>query len=151
MKYFLLMFIGFINCNNQQIEKNPFWGHWRISCQKGSGFLDISKNDSVLMEVNSNQIYIKARGKLKSLGNEKSYEVYYVEADDLGRGGMLLAWDEFSSERMICKLTFDSNEKMQLEWYGFFNMNTKSYDWAKETDFLQFDNLNYPKCLEKCR
>lgn len=151
MKYFILILFGFINCNNQQIQKNPFEGHWKISCEKGSVFLNISENDSVLIEVNSNQIYVKARGKLNSLGNEKSYEIYFVETEDLGRGGMLLDWDEFSSDRMICKLSFDSNKKMQLKWFGFFNITTSNYEWVKETDLMQFDTLNYPKYLEKCK
>jgi hypothetical protein len=54
MKYFILILFRFINCNNQQIQKNPFEGHWKISCEKGSVFLNISENDSVLIEFKSN-------------------------------------------------------------------------------------------------
>ena len=130
--------------------KNPFEDTWKISCKNGSGFLKINGNDSVLVEVNSNQIYINAHGIKKTKGNITFYDIYFVETDDLGRGSMQLNWDKFSKEKMICKLILNNEGKMELEWFGFHNINTKKYEWAKKADFMLMDTLNYPKCLEKC-
>lgn len=150
-KIIIFLMLSVTQCFGQaKNESNVFEGDWKVSCKQGSGFIQINKDYSILMEVNSNQIYISCFGIKKVYDEYQILEIFLIEPDDLGHGGMNLNWNFFSKNKMIGKLLFNNEYKMEFEWFGFYNDKKKKYEWVDNIDFILSDNKNYPVCLEKC-
>lgn len=119
-----------------------FLGRWSINCENAKGII-VTEMGNILMEVNNNQIYITALGHKK----EKILTIFLDEPEDLGRGGMMLDWQNFSKENPIADLKLETKNSAQLTWYGFFNKIQKAHEWADKPDFVVKQN---PVILEKC-
>ena len=122
-------------------------GTWRISCDEGSGSLNIN-NKNVFMEVNSNQIYIDALAKKK---NDSIYNLYLNSPKELGAGGMRLDWDNFSKDSIIGKINYNvQNNIIKFSWLGFYNEKTKKRDWTENSDFQliaeEIKDIKLTKC-----
>jgi len=120
-----------------------FTGRWSPDCEKVGG-IHIHHKNNILIEVNSNQIYIRSHGEQ----NQKILSIFLDEPDDLGRGGMMLPWGEFSNKKPIAKMAISSENYSQVYWYGFYNKKTNAYEWTKEPDFL---GNTLPAIFNKCK
>ncbi|TBW06742.1 hypothetical protein E0E50_20090 [Azotobacter chroococcum subsp. isscasi] len=120
-----------------------FTGRWSPDCEKVGG-INIYHESNILIEVNSNQIYIKSHGEQ----SQKILSIFLDEPNDLGRGGMMLPWDEFSNEKSIAKMVLSSEKHSQVYWYGFYNKETNAYEWTTEPDFL---GNTLPVIFNKCK
>lgn len=120
-----------------------FTGRWSPDCEKVGG-IHIHNKNNILIEVNSNQIYIKSHGEQ----NQKTLSIFLDEPEDLGRGGMMLPWGDFSNEKPIAKMALSSENYSQVYWYGFYNKETNAYEWTTEPDFL---GNALPAIFNKCK
>lgn len=110
---------------------------WAINCDSGLGYITLKKNNSELV-VNSNQIVISA----STNKNEESKISFFLnEPLDLGRGGMMLKWEDFSKQKPIAMANINGSE-MHLSWYGFFDSKQDKYVWVSESDFSSKNNKN---------
>ena len=77
-------------------------------------------------EVNSNQIYIKARAKYRFYSPSITImEIFLVEPDDLGLGGMKLNWNGFSGTHKIAEIRAFKNQSVEFQWFGFYDKEKK--------------------------
>ncbi|WP_438711318.1 hypothetical protein ACSTS3_22710 [Aquimarina muelleri] len=106
-------------------------GYWSNNCQEGSGYVDISENNTLKIEVNSNQVYLKGRYK-----NIKSnfFNIYFT-SKDLGRGGSSLDWVNYDKDSIIGTLKLIDKKYANFNWLGFYNKKTKKREWVDNTDF----------------
>lgn len=116
--------------NTYQEQKN-ITGRWSPDCEKTTGIY-IESTKEILIEVNSNQIYISAHAEL----NNKNFTIYLTNPNELGRGGLMLDWENFSRESPIAKLAPLSEKSARFSWFGFYNTETKSYEWKEEPSFM---------------
>lgn len=115
---------------------------WAIDCvsRKGSVILD-QKNADII--VNSNQIVIST--KVVRIDNKMSF---FLEGPaDLGRGGMMLNWDDFSSDKSIADAEMNGNN-INLSWKGFFEKSAFKYVWVSESEFTPPHNKNYVTLMQ---
>lgn len=108
----------------------PVEGYWKGDCE-GLGFIDIKKDNSFVLEVSSNQIYLK--GKLYRSNKSNVYEVKY-ESSDVGRGGAELEWSNYEKDSIVAKVYFYNEEKAKIDWHGFYNRKTNVRDWVNGSD-----------------
>lgn len=115
-------------------------GLWKgyIDCEMASGSFDIGKKNPIHIEVNSNQIYIAANVAKQDGG---VYKVYLKEPEDLGSGGSLRPWSDYSTNKPIAELLHDGN-KLAFRWFGFYNKVTHSYEWVNEPDWFSTGNFD---------
>ncbi|WP_349572242.1 hypothetical protein [Azotobacter salinestris] len=121
---------------------SAFIGRWSSDCEKFGG-IHIYQKNNILIEVNSNQIYVRSHGEQ----NQKNLSIFLDAPDDLGRGGMMLPWNKFSNEKPIAEMTLNSETYSQVIWHGFYNKETNTYEWATEPDFL---GNTLPAIFNKC-
>lgn len=120
-------------CADQpSIAPNTFVGRWSPDCANIQGF-QIKEDDSALIEVNSNQIYVTA--KIASKATDV-ISLSYVQPADLGAGGMRLQWTKFSRKMPIAKISRRARDQAELDWYGFYESTKKQFVWKSEPDFL---------------
>ncbi|MFJ7316681.1 hypothetical protein ACIQVE_28905 [Pseudomonas sp. NPDC098747] len=118
-------------------------GRWSPDCDTIGG-ITIKENNRIFMEVNSNQIYITSRGK-----NEAGRINFFLDAPaDLGRGGMMLKWDNFSKQRPIAKFEQTSSHSATVEWLGFYDEKSKAGVWLDEPDFVRAEKKEFSKCSD---
>ena len=110
---------------------------WAIDCESGIGNILFKNKDEAEMIVNSNQIVVGAA----VVRNDNSLSFFLEEPLDLGRGGMMLDWDEFSKKNAIADAVI-SGDKMKLSWKGFFEKNTSKYMWKADSDFSALSDKN---------
>lgn len=103
-------------------------GNWYQSCDEDSYHLHVSVNHSGIMEIVSNQIYVKVN--FLSAGN--SIDLIYLEPEDLGRGGMMYDWSIYSKEKPIANIKQEKNDELLFRWNGFFNEKKKKYELVNE-------------------
>ena len=158
MKTILLMPIiwFFFTCNNYPSNKIKFddatlKGVWKISCEEGSGFMKYINKDSILIEANSNQIYILAKAEYSIKKDTLIGKIFLTEPDDLGAGGMSLNWDNYSTTKEIAEFRMFDSKIIELRWLGFFNEKSKEREWVEKIDWLVNPNQNNPICLQKCK
>jgi hypothetical protein len=135
---------------SSEISSN-FWGKWRADCER-SGSITINKYNPIKIEVNSNQIFIKAIAKIDEAEPMRML-VYFQETADLGRGGMNLSWSNFSTNKPIATLQFlpSQKDKLHFIWFGFYNEATKQYEWKTQADWNNNDvpfNNTLLRCFE---
>jgi hypothetical protein len=119
-------------------------GRWSPDCERISG-INIHDYKKIIIEINSNQIYILATGTIT--GNILAIALEAPE--DLGRGGMMLEWDNFSKTIPIAKMELISESTSTVEWLGFYNDRLKSRAWLNEPDFLTAENKVFSKCKDQ--
>ncbi|RQM70677.1 hypothetical protein [Aeromonas enteropelogenes] len=116
---------------------------WAIDCSAGKGYITF-KDSKVDMVVNSNQIVISA----DVIKNDDKLAFFLDEPIDLGRGGMMLDWDSFSSKKAIAEAVVREH-KIIFSWRGFFDKNTSKYLWVSDADFSS-PTVNSAVTLTKC-
>ncbi len=122
---------------------DAFLGRWSTDCENTRG-INIPNTNNIAIEVNNNQIYINATSTPKG----KTLTIYLHETEDLGRGGMMLDWQNFSKSNPIAHLDLSSKYSAQLTWNGFFNKVKNKYEWTHEPDLIKKQN---PATLAKCK
>lgn len=119
-------------------------GRWSPNCEKISG-INIYDHKKIIIEVNSNQIYILSTGAI----SDDTLTITLKSPEDLGRGGMMLEWDEFSKKIPIAKMKLISEDKSKVEWLGFYNDRLKNRTWISEPDFLVTENNIFSRCKDQ--
>ena len=92
--------------------------------------------------MNSNQIYILSTGSIKN----DTLIITLNSPEDLGRGGVMLEWNNLSKETPIAKMKIISERKSKVEWLGFYNNKLKTSVWLNEPDFLSTESDIFYKC-----
>lgn len=121
-----------------------FIGDWRISCEEGSGYIQVLSLDSIFIEINSNQIYVISKGVIK----KNILYVYLVAPGELGMGGMNLNWNNFSRNEPIAELLFKKKDA-ELKWKGFYNTKKLKYEWVEGPDWF-LGNYKNRVLLKNC-
>ncbi len=148
--FFIVLTVLLYSFSNKSLEEN-LKGKWKITCDNSSGFVHIVDDENIIIEVNSNQIYIKARAKYRFYSTYITIvEIFLVEPDDLGLGGMKLNWNDFSGAHKIAEIRVFQNQSVELQWFGFYDKEKKIYVWEKEMEFILDSPQEYPICLKKC-
>jgi hypothetical protein len=119
-------------------------GRWSPNCAEING-INIYDQKKITIEVNSNQIYIHSTGTI----SDDTLTITLKSPEDLGRGGMMLEWDNFSNEKPIAKIKFISEDKSKVEWLGFYNERLKNRTWVSEPDFLTTGNNIFSRCKDQ--
>lgn len=120
-----------------------FVGRWSPNCYAPRGF-NIKNNGNAIIEVNSNQIYINSHIVYK---NDKTIYIVLDSPEDLGRGGMNLNWESFSTSLPVADFTLTSNNTAIAKWHGFYDKSVQDYLWVKEPDFVdESDTIELSKC-----
>lgn len=127
---------------SKELAAEAFLGRWSHDCENAKG-ITITNIKNISIEVNNNQIYINAFGTRKG----RTLTIFLNEPEDLGRGGMMLDWPNFSKEKPIAGLDLKSDRSANLTWNGFFNEEKNNYEWIDEPDFAEKKN---PIILKKC-
>ena len=102
---------------------------WAVDCDSGVGSITIRERNADLV-VNSNQILIST----KVVRDGEGMSFYLEEPIDLGRGGMMLHWDDFSTKEKIAHGIL-RGQNMVFSWKGFFDRKISKYVWVSESDF----------------
>ncbi|MGM5630051.1 hypothetical protein O2K51_04035 [Apibacter raozihei] len=126
-------------------KKNIINGNWGYSCESPAS-ISIKNENNILFAVMSNQIYIRA--KLKEIEPNK-FELYLIEPDDLGPGGMRMNWSNFSKNRAIATIDLLKNGTVNFLWIGFYDEKEKEIIFPDCEFNLESDNTN-PVVLRKC-
>lgn len=92
--------------------------------------------ESAIIVVNSNQIVISST--VDRSDNHLTF--FYAEPEDLGRGGMMLPWANFSTEKKIASAKQVEENKMLLTWKGFFDTTKREYVWSQDSDYVLYAN-----------
>lgn len=132
------------NINSNLWELADIVGRWSPNCEKIGG-ISIQDQNKITIEVNSNQIYILSTGTI----NNDTLIFTLNSPEDLGRGGMMLEWDNFSKETPIAKMKLISERKSKVEWLGFYNNKLKTSVWLNEPDFLETESDMFYKCNDQ--
>jgi hypothetical protein len=132
------------NINSNLWELADILGRWSPNCEKIGG-INIQDQNKITIEVNSNQIYILSTGTI----NNDTLIMTLNSPEDLGRGGMMLEWDNFSKETPIAKMELISERKSKVEWLGFYNNKLKTSVWLSEPDFLETESDIFYKCNDQ--
>lgn len=150
---FFLSYVSTISCSiastgASNISTNSWGladivGRWSPDCGKING-INIHDHNRIIIEVNSNQIYILSAGTI----SDDTLTITLKSPEDLGRGGMMLEWDEFSKKIPIAKMKFISEGKSTVEWLGFYNDRLKNRTWLNEPDFIVAENDIFSKCSD---
>ncbi|MCF5893192.1 hypothetical protein K3H46_19525 [Aeromonas veronii] len=117
---------------------------WAIDCVSGKGGIIIDQKNADIV-VNSNQIVISTR--VVRNGNKMSF--FLKGPADLGRGGMMLNWDDFSIDKSIADAEMNGNN-INLSWKGFFEKSAFKYVWVSESEFTPSHNKNHVT-LMRCK
>jgi len=124
-------------------EKIPpkFWGKYGSDCNAID--LEIIESNPINIMVNSNQISVLGN-LVPSINDDSKLLIYLEKYSDLGRGGMSLDWDNFSTQKPIGSISIISTnpKTLKIEWIGFYNNSSGKYDWT-ESDFGSRSILKY--------
>jgi len=113
-------------------SSNPINGSWKNP--NGCGITNIYSLDSIELSLVSMQIRVLVRG-VPDENDCMKLNLYLVQPTDLGGGGMMLSWDNFSLSIPIGELEFINTCKMKNTWLGFYDTQADStisefaYDW----------------------
>lgn len=132
------------NINSSLWELADILGRWSPNCEKIGG-INIQDQNKITIEVNSNQIHILSTGTI----NNDTLIITLNSPEDLGRGGMMLEWDDFSKETPIAKMKLISERKSKVEWLGFYNNKLQTSVWLNEPDFLETESDIFYKCNDQ--
>lgn len=79
---------------------------------------------------------------------DDKFSFFLEEPADLGRGGMMLNWDDFSNSKPIADAQ-KNGDKIKLSWKGFFESSTLKYVWVSDSEFTVPKNEKYV-IMKKC-
>lgn len=105
---------------------------WKTSCDDEAFSLPVDQQSHPLV-VNENQIVISVH--TKSVAGNK-IGIFLDKTLDLGTGGMMLNWDNFSKTAKIADMTFKGREAV-FRWYGFFDNVQQKRVWVAQPDFVE--------------
>jgi hypothetical protein len=137
---------------NNEFYIGQFLGSWSADCA-GMAFIEFDKkNDFVALGINVNQIYLNANFSVDE-SNPNKLMLYLkstedVNFGDLGVGGNNLPWNDYSKVKAIAEILFNPLRKDELEvnWLGFYNTKTNSYEWSTNPEFMAEGNNLIKKC-----
>ncbi|MEH8110911.1 hypothetical protein Q7I18_08210 [Aeromonas veronii] len=109
---------------------------WAVDCVSGKGSIILDQKNADIV-VNSNQIVIST----KVVRNDNKMSFFLEGPADLGRGGMMLNWDDFSIDKSIADAEMNGNN-INLSWKGFFEKSAFKYVWVSESEFTPPHNKN---------
>jgi len=156
MKSFIVLIIYFFylievgSYKKNRIGEQNLAGVWKVSCEDGSGFMRYKDKNNIILEINSNQIYVLVKADYTVQKDTLSGMLYLIEPDDLGAGGMKLKWGNYSKKIPIAEIKMFNTKNIELRWLGFYNDNNKKREWVNNIDWLLSGNKNNPICLQKC-
>ncbi|HHQ4776522.1 TPA: hypothetical protein ACSP0C_000219 [Aeromonas veronii] len=136
-KFFIFIFAFFSFCTNAGER-------WAIDCVSGKGTIILDQKNADVV-VNSNQIVIST----KVVRNDNKMSFFLEGPADLGRGGMMLNWDDFSIDKSIADAEMNGNN-INLSWKGFFEKSVFKYVWISESEFIPPHNKNHVT-LMRCK
>lgn len=114
-------------------------GYWSKDYNEGAGYIEInSTNDTAFIEVNSNQIYIKAKLMQKNENGSDVLLFTLIQPGDLGIGGARLAWNSFSRDSIIAKMQILNANQGKFTWLGFYDGHKRV--WEYDSDLLPAKN-----------
>jgi len=120
-------------------------GRWSPDCGNLEG-IKIDGRLKAEFTINSNQIIINS---ILREGDKKDgvVGVYFKSPLDLGRGGMNLDWNHFSTVTRIAAIKIKGENDFHLNWTGFFSNKTEKYQWVSQPDFYS-DNgeIDFHRC-----
>lgn len=116
---------------------------WAIDCVSGKGSI-IIEHDKADVIVNTNQIVVSTR----VVKTDDKLSFFLEEPADLGRGGMMLNWDDFSNSKPIADAQ-KNGDIIKLSWKGFFESSTLKYVWVSDSEFTAPKNEKYV-IMKKC-
>lgn len=111
------------------IIPSKFVGKYGLNCNEIK--LEIKDSNPIKIMVNSNQVEIYAN--LLSLADDNTKLMIFLDKPaDLGRGGMALDWQNFSTKKPIGRIELLSiNPKtIKIDWFGFYSTAKNKYDWT---------------------
>lgn len=117
---------------------------WAIDCASGKGSIIIEQNKADII-VNTNQIVVST----KVVRSDDKLSFFLEEPADLGRGGMMLNWDDFSSDKAIADAEING-DTIEFSWKGFFENSTLKYVWIYDSEFTSPKNENHVT-IYKCK
>ncbi|HHQ4518190.1 TPA: hypothetical protein ACSP2U_000197 [Aeromonas veronii] len=129
-KFCIFIFAFFSFCTNAGER-------WAIDCVSGKGSIILDQKNADIV-VNSNQIVIST----KVVRNDNKMSFFLEGPADLGRGGMMLNWDDFSIDKSIADAEMNGNN-INLSWKGFFEKSVFKYVWISESEFIPPHNKNH--------
>lgn len=134
----IFVFFSLLSINVNASER------WAIDCASGKGSIIIEQNKADII-VNTNQIVIST----KMVRSDDRLSFFLEEPADLGRGGMMLNWDDFSHDKSIADAEVNG-DKMEFSWKGFFENSTLKYVWISDSEFTSPKNENHVT-IYKCK
>lgn len=121
-KFCIFIFAFFSFCTNAGER-------WARDCVSGKGTIILDQKNADVV-VNSNQIVIST----KVVRNNNEISFFLEGPADLGRGGMMLNWDDFSIDKSIADAEMNG-DNINLSWKGFFEKSAFKYVWVSESEF----------------
>lgn len=131
-----------ISSNNKiQVDNNPelstfsniipgkFVGKYGLNCNEIK--LEIKDSNPIKIKINSNQVEIYAN-LLPLTDDNTKLMIFFDKPADLGRGGMALDWQNFSTKKPIGRIELlSTNPKtIKIDWFGLYSTATNNYDWT---------------------
>lgn len=105
---------------------------WKTRCDDEAFSLPVDQQSHPLV-VNENQIVISVHTKRI---DANKIGIFLDKTLDLGTGGMMLNWDNFSKTAKIADMTFKGREAV-FRWYGFFDNVQQKRVWVAQPDFVE--------------
>lgn len=105
---------------------------WKTSCEISNFSIEFESDNKAKIEVNSNQIYLTA----KVVEEKNKISFFLISPNDLGRGGMMLDWKNFSKNTPIMSMRKINNNVSNIEWFGFYNLKRNQYEWKEDSDLV---------------
>ena len=133
MKSFLtIIILLFLFSCNKQFPKNKTY-----SCKYNNygGITKIYSKDSIELGLATNQVWIFVRAQKEP--NSKKFNLFFTEISDLGRGGMMIPWNNISKNKVIGSLFFISEDKILINFKGLYDSKKSKY-------------INYPFDWDSC-
>lgn len=138
----IFMFASILSITfSESLLADDLVGRWSIDCKTSTG-ITIKQDLSSEVEVNVNQIYIRTR-----LSRSKNRFVMLLQRPlDLGRGGLLLDWQNYSKNIPIAELRPNEEGSFNFLWKGFYDIRKKAFTWIEEADFLRENPAIFYHC-----
>lgn len=129
--------------SNSIVSEN-FDGYYSLECgafHKPIGEVSI-KNEEAVIEVASNQVYIKAR----VLNHDDSYHLYY-SSSDIGLGGFDIPFETIDATYPIAKISHTENG-IAFNWFGLIDSDGKRVNLPFHSLPIEKGILKLEKCNE---
>lgn len=107
-----------------------YTGYWSVNCYGFGGYINIEKDGATTINVNDNNLYIDAKMKVTEPGLAELYFVGVHESRN-----EVIDFDAIEISRPIARLRLINN-RINLNWLGFFDRARKKYIWDKQADFV---------------